>query len=85
MSGLRVKSVYTTDNAESSSNGAMTLTCEADGCEIAVRTAVLYGADGKMITAAQFENKTIDVKGLIDYFDGDYQIKVFSIDDITIH
>lgn len=85
MSDLHVKSVYTTDNAESSSNGAMTLTCEVDGCEIAVRTAVLYGADGKMITAAQFENKTIDVKGLIDYFDGDYQIKVFSIDDITIH
>ena len=85
MSGLLVKSIYTTDNAESSSNGAMTLTCEADGCKIVVRTTVLYGADGKMITAERFENKTIDVKGLIDYFDGDYQIKVFSIDDITIH
>ena len=85
MSGLRVKSVYTTQNEESSSNGAMTLTCEADGREIAVRTIVLYDDVGKMITADLFEGKTIDVKGLIDYFDGDYQIKVFSVDDITIH
>ena len=85
MSGLRVKSVYTTDREDSSSNGAMTLTCEADGVEIAVRTIVLYDAAGKMITAERFEGKTIDVKGLIDYFDGDYQIKVFSVDDITIY
>ena len=85
MSGLRVKSVYTTDREDSSSNGAMTLTCEADGVEIAVRTIVLYDAAGKMITAERFEGKTIDVKGLIDCFDGDYQIKVFSVDDITIY
>jgi DNA/RNA endonuclease YhcR with UshA esterase domain len=38
-----------------------------------------------MITANMFENKTIDVKGLVDLFDGTYQIKVFSIDDITIY
>ena len=85
MSNLLVKSIYTTQNAESSSNGAMTLTCEVDGVEIAVRTIVLYDDAGKMITADRFEGKTIDVKGLIDYFDGDYQIKVFSVNDITIH
>lgn len=85
MSGLRVKSVYTTDNAESSSNGAMTLTCELDGKTISVRTIVLRNAAGELITADMFENKTIDVKGLVDLFDGTYQIKVFSIDDITIY
>lgn len=85
MSGLRVTSVYTTDNEESSSNGAMTLTCEADGKEISVRTIVLRDTEGKLITSALFENKTIDVKGLVDLFDGTYQIKVFSIEDIIIH
>lgn len=85
MKNLRVKSIYTTQNEESSSNGAMTLTCEVDGTEIAVRTIVLRDAAGKIITAELFENKTIDVKGLVDRFNGDYQIKVFSINDITIH
>jgi hypothetical protein len=85
MSGLLVKSVYTTDNEESSSNGAMTLTCELDGKTISVRTIVLRNAAGEMITANMFENKTIDVKGLVDLFDGTYQVKVFSIDDITIY
>lgn len=28
--------------------------------------------------------KTIDVKGIVDFFDGNYQIKVFSANDITI-
>ena len=85
MNDLRVKRVYTTDNEESSSNGAMTLTCEVDGREIAVRTIALRDAEGKLLTADLFENKTIDVKGLVDLFDGTYQIKVFSIEDIIIH
>ena len=85
MRDLRVKSVYTTDNEESSQNGAMTITCEADGKTITVRTAVLWDENGKKITADLFENATIDVKGLVDYYDGEYQIKVFSIEDITLH
>ena len=85
MRDLRVKSVYTTDNEESSQNGAMTITCEADGKTITVRTAVLWDENGKKITDDLFENATIDVKGLVDYYDGEYQIKVFSIEDIILH
>lgn len=85
MTGLTVKSVYTTDNEESSSNGAMTLTCEADGVTITVRTVVLYDADGNLVTAETFKDKTIDVKGVVDYYDGDYQIKVFALKDITAY
>ena len=85
MKSLKVKSVYTTDNEESSSKGAMTLTCEVDGVTVAVRTLVLYDASGKLVTADAFENKTIDVKGLVDRFDGESQVKVFSLSDITIH
>ena len=85
MTGLYVKSVYTTDNEESSSNGAMTLTCEVDGVTISIRTVVLLDENGELITADAYEGKTIDVKGIVDYFGGDYQIKVFSRNDITIH
>ena len=84
MNGLTVKSIYTTNNG-GDNDGAMTLTCTApDGRSISVRTVVLTDAEGKLITASYFANKTIDVKGIVDYFDGSYQIKVFSLNDITI-
>ena len=85
MTGLYVKSVYTTDNEESSSNGAMTLTCEVNGVTICVRTVVLLDGSGNLVTADAYMGKTIDVKGIVDYFDGEYQIKVFSCNDITVH
>lgn len=84
MKELKVKSVYTTQNEGSSSNGAMTLTCQAGETEIFVRTAVLRDASGNLITEDAFAGKTIDVKGIVDYFDGAYQIKVFTIDNIII-
>lgn len=84
MENLKVKRIYTTTNEESSSKGAMTLTCSVDGQEIAVRTMVLRDADGNVITADAYEDKVINVKGVIDYFSGTYQIKVFSPEDITI-
>ena len=85
MKNLKVVDVYTTDNEDSSSYGAMTLTCEIDGITVAVRTAVLLDANGNRITEDAYLNKTIDVKGIVDYFDGAYQIKVFSEKNITIH
>ena len=85
LKNLKVKSVYTTDNEESSSNGAMTLTCEVDGITISVRTVVLRDASGNLITQDTYLGKTIDVKGFVDLFDGQYQIKVFQAEQITIH
>ena len=85
MENLVVRDVYTTDKEDSSSNGAMTLTCEVDGVTISVRTVVLFDSEGNLVTADTFAGKTIDVKGIVDYFDGTYQIKVFSVNDITIH
>ncbi|MBR3704239.1 MAG: thermonuclease family protein [Oscillospiraceae bacterium] len=85
MQGLTVTDVYTTDNEDSSSNGAMTLTCTVDGMKITVRTAVLRDADGTVITADAFMGKTIDVKGIVDFYNGEYQIKVFSADSIVIY
>ena len=90
MNGLYVKDVYTTKSGNSA--GAMTLTCvDASGKEIDIRTEVLKDADGNVITQDAFLYKTIDVSGVIDYFDlnntgnGTYQIKVFAMSDITVH
>jgi len=85
MQDLQVVNVYTTTNEESSSKGAMTLTCQAaDGSTVVVRTIVLYDADGTMVTADAYMGKTLTVRGLVDRFDGEYQIKVFSAKDITV-
>lgn len=84
MESLYVKKVYTTDNG-GNNDGAITLTCEANGETISVRTVVLKDPDGNTITDDYFLHKTIDVKGVVDSYNGDAQIKVFLFNNITIH
>lgn len=83
MKGLVVTSTYTTEN-DKDSNGAITLTCKVGDITVDVRTVPLY-ENGVLVTADRFEGKTIDVRGVVDIFNGDYQIKVFSVDNIVIH
>ena len=86
MNGLKVVDTYTTMSEDSSSKGAMTLTCKAaDGTTISVRTEVLVDENGNLVTADQYMGKTINVKGIVDYYNGNYQIKVFSAKNITIN
>ena len=85
MENLVVKSVSTTNDEESSSYGAMTLYCEVNGVTIQVRTVVLLDENGNVITEEKYLGKTIDVNGIVDCFGGDYQIKVFSPNQITVH
>ena len=85
MNGLKVVDSYTTTNEESASKGAFTLTCQVNGQTITVRTTVLVDENGQLVTADAYEGKTIDVKGIVNYFNGNYQIKVFSKDNIQIH
>ena len=84
MKGLRVLSVRTTTDPDSSQNGAMTLTCDCGGITVTVRTKVLHDENNELITADAYEGKTISVKGLAGSYDGEWQIVVFSADDITI-
>lgn len=84
MKNLLVKKAYTTAN-DGNNDGAMTLTCEVDGKTITIRTTKLYNADFSLITQDKYLNKTIDVKGVIDVYNGEYQIKVFDAKDITVH
>lgn len=84
---LKVVSVYTT-HSTTDSDGALTITCvDTNGNIIDVRTATKLTKlvdDQKIdVTEADFPvGRMFSVKGIIDYFDGDYQIKVFSYDDI---
>ena len=85
MKNLKVESIYTTQDEDSSSNGAMTLTCTAEGETIQVRTAVLYDENRALIREDAYLGKVIDIRGIVDYFEGAYQIKVFTPNAITIH
>ena len=84
MQDLKVKEVYTTENEDSSSFGAMTLKCEADGVTVTVRTSAFRNADGSLVTEDTYLGKVIDVKGIVDSFDGEYQIKVFTQNNIIV-
>lgn len=84
MENLYVKDVYTTNNG-GNNDGAMTFTCEVNGITITIRTAVLRKADKTLYTEEDFRGKTIDVTGIVDYYNGDYQIKVFSANNINVH
>ena len=82
LEGLTVTKVYTT--ATGDSKGALTLTCRTkDGVTITVRTNVLRNGTS-IVTADEFEGKTINVEGVINYYNGKYQIGVFSYSSITI-
>jgi DNA/RNA endonuclease YhcR with UshA esterase domain len=39
----------------------------------------------KVITQDAYLGKTVDIRGVVDYFEGEYQIKVFSARNITVH
>lgn len=84
MKSLKVTRAYTTDNG-GNNDGAITLTCEANGETITVRTILLKDANGNIVTEDYFVGKTIDVKGIVDSYNADAQIKVFLLNNITIH
>lgn len=81
--GMQVTEVYTTQSG-GSSDGAMTLRCDVNGIPVSVRTALLKDENGNVITEEAYLGKRIDVKGIVDFFDGTYQIKVFTANNITI-
>ena len=84
MNGLEVVDVYTTKNGESA--GAMTLTCKStDNKTVSVRTEVIYkdNEQTSMLKEADVMGKTINANGIVDYYDGGYQLRVFAMNDIS--
>lgn len=84
MKDLWVVRVYSTTDEDSSSYGALTLLCQSGDVVVQVRTAVLFDENNERITEEAYQGKTIDVKGIVDYFNGTYQIKVFTANDIIM-
>ena len=87
LTNLVITRVYTTQNEDSSNYGALSITCmDQEGTEIVLRTTVLRDASGKTITADAFPvGSVISAKGVVDVYNGVYQLKVFSASDIVIH
>jgi DNA/RNA endonuclease YhcR with UshA esterase domain len=93
LENLQVTNVYTTTNDQSSSKGAMTITCkDANGNTVTIRTDVLFDKTGQFtvdkdykVVQSNFEGKTISVLGVVEMYEGAYQIKVVSPYDITIN
>ncbi|MBO5758303.1 MAG: thermonuclease family protein [Clostridia bacterium] len=83
---LTVDSVYTTTSETSDDKGAMSITCKAeDGTTLVVRTEVLIDAEGNLVTEDIFPAGTkISVRGIVDSYNGQYQVRVFAIGDVTI-
>ena len=85
VTNLTVQSVYATVS-DTASDGALTITCrDAYGKTIKVRTdSKLIRDDQTVVVASDFPAGTvISVKGIVDIFNGNYQVKVFNINDIT--
>ena len=83
ISHLTVEEAVTTLVEDSSSYGAITLRCTADGAEVTVRTEPMY-ENGSLITQDRYLGKTISVKGVVDFYDGAYQIRALTPEHITI-
>ncbi len=82
LSHLQVTDVYTTKDG--TTKGAVSITCKAeDDTVITVRTDVLRNADGSVVTEDIYVGKTISVTGLVDLYDGKYQVRVSNINNIT--
>ena len=80
--GLKVVDIYTTKTG--TNKGAMSITCTtADGTRVYLRTTV-FVHNGAIVTEDEYKGKTINVKGVINKFDDQYQIGVMSYDDITV-
>lgn len=85
-STLTVKSVYTTEST-TDSNGALSITCtDASGKTIVIRTATkLIREDNTIVVEDDFPVGTvISARGIVDVFNGKYQVEVTNIDDLVI-
>jgi len=83
MEELTVMEAVTTLAEDSTSYGAITMTCSSGGGTITIRTEPFY-ENGALITQDRYVGKTIAVKGVVDYYDGAYQIRVLSPDNLII-
>jgi len=83
MTGLTVTEAVTTLVEDSTSYGAITMTCTSGSETVTIRTEPFY-ENGVLIPQERYVGKTIAVKGVVDFYDGAYQIRVLTPDFLTI-
>ncbi len=82
MNDVTCTSAYTTQDGTSA--GALSLTCtDSSGKTFTIRTSILYNSDGSKVTSDAFVGKTFDAKGVVDYYNGSYQLRVASYKNFT--
>lgn len=81
---LYVEDGYTNTNESSSYYGALTLSVSDGQEEILVRTIPLRDKNGAYLSAHSLTGKTIEVRGIVENYQGTPEIYVFSVDDILI-
>ena len=74
----------TVTDTRTNSNNEVTLYCMADGVKVQVFLGLLYNNEGQAVTASEFLGKTINVKGLVDKYYENYQIRVLTYNDIVV-
>ena len=84
LENLTIIDTYTTSNITSSNKGAISITCKAqDGTEVVLRTVVMLDENGQLVTEDAFPvGSVINAKGIVDCYNGAYQLKIFSPYDI---
>lgn len=83
---LTVKSAYTTNNG-GDNDGAISLTCtdNTSNKNITIRIAAIEDANGNMVfNQNDLIGKTIDVRGIVDAYNGEYQVRVFLKDNVIV-
>ena len=82
MENLLVTNVHVTATG-GNNDGALTLTCKSGNQTISVRTPKLYDENMNLITGEYFLNKTINLTGLVEFFNNQYQVEIFELSDIV--
>lgn len=82
---ISMKDLKVTRVKVSQSSGEITLYCTSNGAEINLFLGDLKDENGNPVQPSLFEDRIIDVKGLVDKYYENYQIRVMSLNDITIH
>ena len=70
-------------DSKTNSKGEVTLYCMADGVKVQIFLGLMYDSLGNIVLAGDFMDETINVKGIVDKYYDDYQIRVLTCDDIV--
>lgn len=84
LEGLEVVSAETTRSEDAAKDGALTLHCRQNGEAFAIRTVPLRDAAGELVGESAFMGKTIDARGIVECYEGNCQLRVFSLDGISV-